>query len=86
MGKSWLPAVFAVSLAAVTATTVGCAKKAASPPPEAAGKTTDQIMRENPEVKKKVVDSLVAQIEASNLPPDEKQRQIAKLRTEGPPP
>lgn len=85
MGKSWLPAVFAAGVTVTAVAVVGCTKTTAAPPPGAASKTTEDILKENPEFKKSVVDSRIAQVQQSNLPDAEKQRIIAKLRAEGPP-
>jgi len=85
MGKSWLPAVFVIGIAFLAA---GCTQKTAdqTPPKSSSSVTTKQIVDTHPEVKKAMMDRLKAQIQASNLSPDEKQRQIAKLDQNGLPP
>jgi len=85
MGKSWLPAVCAIGVAFVAA---GCTPKTAdqSRPPSGSTVTTKQIVDTHPEVKKAMIDRLKAQIQASNLSPEEKQRQIDKLDQNGLPP
>jgi len=86
MGKLWLPAVCAISLAFLAA---GCTQKTANqtpPPSSSSSVSTKQIMDTHPEVKKAMMDRLKAQIQASSLSPEEKQRQIAKLDQNGLPP
>ena len=85
MGKLWLPVVCAIGIAFLAA---GCTPKTANqtPPASASSTSTKQIVDTHPEVKKAMVDRLKAQIQASNLSPEEKQRQIAKLDQNGLPP
>jgi len=63
----------------------GCTSKVADQPTGAPSVTTEQVMQTNPEFRKQILARLEDQINKSNLPPEEKQRQIAQLRLNGPP-
>jgi len=87
MGRSWLPTVFAVGAIGIFAVG-GCAEKTAdkSPQPDGAPRmNNDTLIKTNPEVRRQVLAQLEDRINKSNLPPEEKQRQIAQLRANGPP-
>jgi len=82
MGRSWLPTAFAIGVAFAAA---GCTSKVADQPAGVPSVTTEQVMQTNPEFRKQIMGRLEDQINKSNLPQEEKQRQIAQLRANGPP-
>jgi len=85
MGRTWLPAALAVGVAVGVSFAAGCNSRVADQPTGAPSVTTEQVMQTNPEFRKQILARLEDQINKSNLPPDEKQRQIAQLRANGPP-